>query len=156
MAWLFIAAAVIAALFILPGGTRSDADRRLAQIIAFSAGAAALLLLGLTPFGLVIFVIGGTLFGIGWLKGKILGDDLDPLGTSGPKPSAPPPPARAPMDRAEALSVLGLTGALSGPVSDEDIRAAHRRMIARAHPDSGGSDYLAAKVNQARDVLLKG
>ncbi|RVU33824.1 molecular chaperone DnaJ [Hwanghaeella grinnelliae] len=54
------------------------------------------------------------------------------------------------MSRAEALSVLGLQ---DGCTSDE-IREAHRRMMKSAHPDAGGSDYLAAKVNEAKDVLL--
>lgn len=54
------------------------------------------------------------------------------------------------MDRAEALSVLGLDAA----ATKSDIRDAHRRLIAGLHPDHGGSDYLAAKINQAKDVLL--
>jgi len=54
------------------------------------------------------------------------------------------------MSRSEALAVLGLP---DGCTSD-DIREAHRRMMKSAHPDAGGSDYLAAKVNEAKDVLL--
>lgn len=54
------------------------------------------------------------------------------------------------MSRGEALSVLGLQ---EGCTSN-DIREAHRRMMKSAHPDAGGSDYLAAKVNEAKDVLL--
>jgi curved DNA-binding protein CbpA len=38
--------------------------------------------------------------------------------------------------------------------SREDIQAAYRRLIQRVHPDHGGSSYLAARLNQARDVLL--
>jgi hypothetical protein len=54
------------------------------------------------------------------------------------------------MSRDEALSVLGLkTGATS-----EDIKNAHRRLMKDFHPDRGGSDYLAAKINQAKDILL--
>jgi curved DNA-binding protein CbpA len=54
------------------------------------------------------------------------------------------------MTRAEAYEVLGLaTGA-----SEFEIRAAHRRLMRGAHPDSGGSDWLAARINQARDTLL--
>ena len=59
---------------------------------------------------------------------------------------------RGKMDRAEALDVLGLTD----PVSDADVRAAWVRLMRVAHPDGGGSHGLAARVNQARDVLLKG
>lgn len=55
------------------------------------------------------------------------------------------------MSREEALSVLGLkTGATS-----EDIKNAHRRLMKDFHPDRGGSDYLAAKINQAKDILLQ-
>jgi curved DNA-binding protein CbpA len=54
------------------------------------------------------------------------------------------------MTRAEALEVLGL-----GDGADEAaIRSAHRRLMRAAHPDQGGSDWLAARLNQARDVLL--
>ncbi len=43
-----------------------------------------------------------------------------------------------------------------GPDADEEtIRKAHRTMMKRVHPDQGGSDALAAKVQEARDVLLK-
>ena len=49
-----------------------------------------------------------------------------------------------------ALSVLGLTT----KATDEEIRAAHRRLILRVHPDAGGSADLAARINRARDVLL--
>lgn len=37
----------------------------------------------------------------------------------------------------------------------DEIRAAHRRIIARVHPDAGGSEELARKINTARDLLLK-
>lgn len=37
----------------------------------------------------------------------------------------------------------------------DEIRAAHRRIIARVHPDAGGSAALAGKINVARDLLLK-
>lgn len=55
------------------------------------------------------------------------------------------------MGEAEARAVLGL-GAGAG---EDDIRAAHRRLIARVHPDAGGSDALAARVTAARDLLLE-
>lgn len=54
------------------------------------------------------------------------------------------------MTRAHALEVLDLhEGA-----SREEILNAYRELIKKVHPDRGGSSYLAAQVNRARDVLL--
>ena len=66
-------------------------------------------------------------------------------------PGAPPPARRgSAMSRAEALQILGLVD----PVSESDVRAAWVRLMRVAHPDGGGSDWIAARVNQAKDVLL--
>ena len=54
------------------------------------------------------------------------------------------------MSRAEALEVLGLDEG----ATEAEIRAAWLRLMRAAHPDGGGSDWLAARVNQAKDVLL--
>ena len=62
------------------------------------------------------------------------------------------PAATTAMDEAEALRILGLAAGASA----DEIKAAYRRLMGQLHPDRGGSDYLAAKVNAAKDVLLKG
>lgn len=54
------------------------------------------------------------------------------------------------MSRDEALQVLGLTEG----ASEERIRAAHRQLIKKLHPDQGGSSLLAQQVNEAKQVLL--
>lgn len=60
------------------------------------------------------------------------------------------------MDTNEALEILGLSGNIhTGEITVEMIQDAHRRLIQKLHPDRGGNDYLAAKINQARDCLLK-
>ena len=55
------------------------------------------------------------------------------------------------MSRAEALKVLGLEDG----ATEDHIRAAHKRLMLQIHPDKGGTSYLAAKINEAKDVLLK-
>jgi hypothetical protein len=54
------------------------------------------------------------------------------------------------MTQSDAYAVLGLEEG----ASEEQIIAAHSRLIQRLHPDRGGSTFLAAKINQARDLLL--
>ena len=59
-------------------------------------------------------------------------------------------PSRTGMSEAEARAILGV----EADADEEAIRKAHRAMMKKVHPDQGGTDALAAKVQQARDVLL--
>jgi len=61
-----------------------------------------------------------------------------------------PKQASAQMSRREAAEILGV----SHKASREEIQAAWKRLMARTHPDQGGSEGLAARVNAARDRLL--
>ena len=67
---------------------------------------------------------------------------------SGERQSAPE--SSNAMGRSDALAMLGL----SREATEEDIIAAHRKLIQKLHPDRGGNDYLAAQINQAKDLLL--
>ncbi|KAK6148218.1 hypothetical protein DH2020_019130 [Rehmannia glutinosa] len=55
------------------------------------------------------------------------------------------------MTRREAALILGVRE----HAVIEKIREAHRRVMVANHPDAGGSHYLASKINEAKDVLLK-
>jgi hypothetical protein len=102
---------------------------------------AVLLLLTKGPAGL------GALLMIGPLIWSWVGESR--RGKGGARPNRAPAASNR-MSRAEAYQVLGIAAG----ATEADIRAAHHRLMRAAHPDSGGSDWIAARINQARDVLL--
>jgi len=60
-------------------------------------------------------------------------------------------PPRGPMSQEEAYQILGLQPGAKA----EEIVHAHRTLMKRIHPDQGGTNYLAARVNEAKDTLLR-
>jgi DnaJ-domain-containing protein 1 len=74
-------------------------------------------------------------------------------GEAGPSPRRDDGAAVAGVSSAEdAYRVLGLEPG----ASDAAIREAYHRLIASVHPDKGGSSFLAAQVNRAKEILLGG
>jgi len=127
-------------------------------------GAVALGLL-LLRFGLQwLAVVGGVLMAVLRIAGPLLRlwpflGQLRGQGASGPRAAAEGADGRpgggssarpARMTHEEALAVLGLNPG----ASREDVQREYRRLIKKLHPDLGGSTYLTAKLNEARDILL--
>jgi hypothetical protein len=117
--------------------------------VAFRWG--GIVLLGLLALGLLFLrrpslaLIAGTVTVAAYVLLRARG-----AGWFAPKPRPARRASRTGMSRKEALEVLGLAEGSTA----EDIRAAHHRLMQQTHPDHGGTDYLAAKINEARDVLL--
>ena len=59
-------------------------------------------------------------------------------------------PGSGAMTKEEAYKILGLEAGATAA----DVRKAHRRLMQRLHPDLGGTSFLAARINEAKDVLL--
>ena len=102
--------------------------------------------IGLGLVGLVMAAKGRILIGGGFMVAALAYESWRR------KKAARLPASAGAADIAEACALLGLApGADIG-----EIRAAHRRLIALAHPDKGGTPALAARINDARDLRLKG
>ncbi len=105
--------------------------------------AAVLFAAKLWPLAFMVLVAAGGVMAIESWRDKHIADD-------GRETSAPPISQKA-LSLDEAMAILGV----SQDANADDIKAAHKRLIAQTHPDKGGTDYLAAKINDARDLLLR-
>ncbi len=106
-----------------------------------------------TLVGGVLAVRGRPLVGGGMAVAALAWLSRIPVRRDKPAPGAPDLPADIYADsRArEALELLGL----DATARRSDVIEAHRRLIARVHPDTGGTEALARNLNQARDYLLQ-
>jgi len=147
MLWLILGALV---LVVFLGGLRAFERASVTTIKSLFAWIAALGGLSLAALLLIsgrgpLAVSGLVMFGpLIWQRWRAAHS------ASAPGPEPPPRRTSGAMTVDEAWQVLGLQPGADAAA----IRAAHRRLMRGAHPDSGGSDWLAARINQARDILL--
>ena len=149
MAALIVGAAVLVLLLLLARGFAFADIKRLAKTLRrIGAVSLALVALGLAATGRY----GPAVFAASVAWALLLGERFRPQQPRGDpgRQGSRRAPRRGAMSRAEALEVLGLKEG----ASKDEIRAAHRRLIVQTHPDKGGSNYLAAKINEAKDILL--
>ena len=143
-ALLAILVAVAAAgwlLFRLAGN--DERPMTVLKVVVWLALTAALLAAKLWPLAFMVLIAAGGVAAIEAWRARAESSEMSETPSSGP-------PVRR-MTEDEALSVLGL----SRGANAEEIRAAHRKLISQLHPDKGGTDYLASKINEARDFLMR-
>jgi len=92
----------------------------------------------------------GVAVALGQMIGRMFGTKAQAEAPPPGQGQAPPAARGARMERAEAARLLGVVET----ADTETVKAAHRRLMMKVHPDHGGSDYLAAQINEAKKVLL--
>ncbi len=116
------------------------------KLLGLLAVSAVLFAAKLFPVALMILVAAGGVTAIEIWRGRAIKalDDLTPG-------AGAVTPVRASLGVEEAAAILGV----DQKATEEEIKAAHKKLIAQLHPDKGGSDYLAAKINDARKKMLE-
>ena len=144
---------VIGAIVLLVGLLLINLLRNLQARSLRLAGLAILFAIAAT--GVLIFVLSGRFgfaaplgaFALWVMRAYLLARQIKATGAGGQES---PLASRGPMSRAEALDIFGLE---EGASADE-IEEAYKTLIMKNHPDQGGTDWLAARLNEARDTLL--
>jgi len=138
-------AAVWLLLRIVRGNAPGGAGRNdvIFKGVAFLALIAVMLAAKWWPLAFMTMLAAGAVMGIElWRANEIRQDE---------RTSTPIVPVKAVMKKEEAASILGV----DIEATAEEIRTAHKKLIAQLHPDKGGTDYLAAQINDARAILIK-
>jgi len=151
MIWLLVGAFI---LFLLIGGMRAFERASVTSIKALLAWIAALGGLTLALL-LILSGRGGAAVGALVMFGPLLWQKFRAARVQGfaHRSAASGDTASrssGTMTRQEALDILGLQQG----ATEAQIREAHHRLMRGAHPDVGGSEWIASRINQARDVLL--
>ena len=141
--------ALAAAAWVLLRAGRGEGEARSMfrlKVVGLLAVATVLFAAKLFPLALMILVAAGGVTAIELWRERAVKSMSDMAPGAG---MAPAP--RAAMGVEEAAAILGV----AVDASDDDVRTAHRKLIGQLHPDKGGTDYLAAKINDARNIMLE-
>lgn len=145
IALLIAGGAAIWLLFRATSNNVVDGEARnvtILKAVVWLAIVAALFAANLTPIALMILVAAGGVTAIEVWRNRAI-KELE----VGEKPIS----TSSKMTPKDAASVLGI----EIDAAESEIREAHRRLISQLHPDKGGTDFLAAQINEARKILLK-
>jgi hypothetical protein len=134
-------------------GARAGGQNRsmfILKIVVLLGVAAALFATKGWPLALMVILAAGGVTAIEIWRDRAIGarEGEGPVPGAG---AAPAPVAKAALALEEAAAILGVRA----DASADDVRTAHKKLIGQLHPDKGGTDYLAAKINDARRVMLE-
>lgn len=137
----------LALLMVLGWWSRTDTDTAKRSLFWLALAIAGLLGLGLLATGRGI----ASILPIGYTVWRLYAGHK---ATSGGRQSGTNngrSAAQTNLSREEALEILGL----ADPVTEDDVQSKYRKLMAKAHPDAGGSKWMASQLNAARDRLLQ-
>ncbi len=130
------------------GKGRADQSKSLfrLKVVGLLAVAAVCFAAKLFPIAFMILLAAGGVTAIELWSGRAIKglEEMTPGAGMAPAP-------KAALSLEEAAAVLGVPQS----ASEDEIKAAHKKLIGQLHPDRGGTDYLAAKINDARNLMLK-
>jgi len=143
---LFFAAALAGWLLLrVARGDMAGSNKNInvLKVVIWLGLSAVLFAAKLWPLAFMVLIAAAGVMAIEmWRGNAIRGDEAGATST--------PPATTQKMTIAEAAAVLGVTP----DAGVDEITAAYRKLISQIHPDRGGTDYLAAKINEARELMM--
>lgn len=127
---------------VAQGGAGGGRNVTILKIVIWLGLAAVLFAVRLAPLAVMVLLAAAAVTAIEIWRDNAVAKDASP--------SVPAPSGKG-MSRQEAAAILGV----KLDAAPDEIRAAYKNLISQIHPDRGGTDYLAAKINEAREVLLR-